>query len=419
MPATIDQVYDLTKLIAIALDVDISTPPTQPPATGTGMVFPPGNIVSKAPNDSTRWQNIPWSNVARWEPFYTQAGTEEGIAPLMLVAFSLVESNAQHYTDGGMTFKGSFNPARGLYGNIVVRGSDTFDDVPAVGMMQVKLGYHAAAYPEADGYTPLGNLRLAARLLKKWIAETGSWEEALKQKYHPGNDRQSGVTQAEYIRSIRDIIAEVKRFWGETTPTPTPEPTGKNPFPKPVIYTLTRDYARFGLTKYEADRILDNFFDNRNGGKPRFIVNHIQDGITTGSLDWWANGAGVQASSTVMANKDGSILQIIPEMHGPWTNGDVCSPTEKSKVLRLLGGNPNNWSLTLEAEGNPGITAVSYTPAELQAVLWQYADWMITYDMPLSAVLSHASINFCDRENCPGEANQLAVLDGLAKAKFK
>ena len=83
-----------------------------------------------------------------------------------------------------------------------------------------------------------------------------------------------------------------------------------------------------------------------------------------------------------------------------------------------MGGNPNQWSLTLEAEGKPGVTSVSYTDAQLRAICWQFADWMIRYHLPLANVLSHASINTCSRSQCPGEANMLRVLDELKKAGF-
>ncbi|TXH56799.1 MAG: N-acetylmuramoyl-L-alanine amidase [Desulfurellales bacterium] len=229
------------------------------------------------------------------------------------------------------------------------------------------------------------------------------------------------TTQDAYIETQRKLIAEVKAVWPKPTdpPTTTPPPQGKvNPFTKPVIYDLRNDYGMYGISQAEATKIITSRFENRDGGQARYIVNHIQDGTTPGSLQWWARGAGVQASSTVMANRDGSLLRIVPEQHGPWTSGDVCSPTPKSAGIRALGGNPNQWSLSLEAEGKPGDVAVTYTDAQLKAILWQFADWMIRYDMPLANVISHASLNQCSRPRCPGEKNMLAVVDGLRQAGF-
>jgi hypothetical protein len=173
---------------------------------------------------------------------------------------------------------------------------------------------------------------------------------------------------------------------------------------KPVIYTLAKDYARFGLAKWQADAILTHKFAGRKDwdagitGEPREIVLHIQDGWTTGSLPYWV---GVQASSTVMVQRDGSILQIIPETDGPWTNGDVQSP-DRSHVGDMLdrGGNPNIWTLSIEAEGHP---FDPLTPAQLNSIEWQCRDWMKRYPkITVDHVERHRFINSVTRYKCPG-----------------
>jgi hypothetical protein len=114
-----------------------------------------------------------------------------------------------------------------------------------------------------------------------------------------------------------------------------------------------------------------------------------------------------------MIQKDGSVLNTIPEKDGPWTNGDTCRPTPKSAELRTMGGNLNRWCLTIEAEGD---TNVPYTVEQRKSIDWQIAQWMLVYDIPLNRVLSHASINQCSRPHCPGEQHMLQILDDLAKA---
>src|SRR5688500_13372997 len=94
-----------------------------------------------------------------------------------------------------------------------------------------------------------------------------------------------------------------------------------------------------------------NFFEHRvdfsgNRGEPRFIVLHIQDGISPGSLNWWGTGfledefgnltVPVQASATVMVNRDGTIWRVVREEDAPWTNGDVANPSPRSAALRAL-----------------------------------------------------------------------------------
>lgn len=405
MSVTNEQIYDLLTRVADKLGVVVTPEPEpepQPEPPTDRILFPTGPIQTRGP----KGQNLgSWDTISRWEPRFTNAVREAGdtYGPLLLACFAVVESGGNHYKTGQMT---------GTRSQVVTGGGNP----PSIGIMQVVCGYHGGRLPDADCYTPEGNIRIAAHLLADWIKSEGSWEAALANKYHPGTDPNSGYSPQTYIETVRKLIAEVKAGWPDQ---PQESPASRNSFPQPTIYDLSRDYARFGLTQAQANKIIRNRFENRNGyGAPRFIVNHIQDGTTPGSLNWWATGPGVQASSTVMANRDGSILRIIPEQHGPWTNGDVCNPTAKSAGLRALNGNPNVWCLTLEAEGKPGISAVSYTEAQLQAILWQYADWMTRYDIPLANVLSHASINFCSRQHCPGEANQLAVLDGLKKAGF-
>lgn len=378
--------------------------PTKPaPPEAVAIKFPKGPIKTRGP----KGQNLgSWDNLARWEPQITNAVKEQGNAfgPLLLACFSVVETGGNHYTTGKMT---------GTASQVVKGGGNP----PSLGLLQIVCGYHGKVVPGADCMTPEGQWRIGAKLLTQWIRETGNWEAALSTRWHPGTDPGSGYTPGTYIDTVRKLIAEVKATWPQTPPT-TPPPTRVNPFPKPIIYDLSTDYGMYGITASEARKIITSRFENRDGGKPRYIVNHIQDGTTPGSLQWWARGPGVQASSTVMANRDGSILRIVPEQHGPWTNGDTCKPTAKSAGLRALGGNPNIWSLTLEGEGKPGVNEVTYTDAQLTAICWQFADWMIRDNIPLANVLSHASINQCDRPTCPGDANQLAVLAKLKEAGF-
>lgn len=191
--------------------------------------------------------------------------------------------------------------------------------------------------------------------------------------------------------------------------TTTVIPT-KHSVPTPTIYNLTTDYARFGLEKWQADEIIGSRFTNRNGAKPRFLVFHIQDGTTRGSLSYWSSDA-VEASSTVMVQKDGSILRIIPEQHGPWTNGDVMSPTAQAAEILALGGNPNIWSLTTEVEGKPWDVMPQ---VQHDAVVWWAEDMLMKYPDILLAnwcLLRHGFINSVTRPNCPGNYFDPVVAD--------
>lgn len=146
-------------------------------------------------------------------------------------------------------------------------------------------------------------------------------------------------------------------------------------------------------------------YQNANGQD--IIVLHIQEGTSWGSWTWFHQ---VSASSTVFANRDGSIWRLVPESDGPWTNGDVCSPTNVGRtIMNNYGGDPNYYTLSIETEGyassnNPmGWASWPKPQAQLDAVVWQVMDWMKRYNIPLERVIRHADINQCDRPGCPGD----------------
>ncbi len=194
-----------------------------------------------------------------------------------------------------------------------------------------------------------------------------------------------------YVRFLAD---EINRL-------PLLEEGGTTPMP-PVIYDLYRDAdaQRFGLTRAEASRILDNQYISRNGKRPEVIVYHVQDGYTPGSLDWWANGPGVQASSTNMVQQDGSILNIIPKSHGPWTNGDTNAPSARGRAMqRLYGNDLNPVSLTIEAEDAKTRTV---NATQKETILWQVREWIKTWPHLADPArhLGHYDINSVSRPNC-------------------
>lgn len=199
-------------------------------------------------------------------------------------------------------------------------------------------------------------------------------------------------------RYIDVICQEVDSMAATSGTTPT------NPFPQPRLWDLSRDYAAFGLSAAEARKLRGNCFPNRDGIKPTGIVLHIQEGTTRGSLAYWARTSGVQASSNVMVQKDGSVLRVIPDGDAPWTNGDVQNPTpEAAKLLREAGSrNVNIVSLTIEAEG---YWQDEMPAAQVQAICWQMWEWGQKYGIPLQpqvGVYRHGWINSTSRANCPG-----------------
>ena len=177
-----------------------------------------------------------------------------------------------------------------------------------------------------------------------------------------------------------------------------------------------------------------NRFDPETGvqSRPRFIVIHIQQGSSPNSWNFHAHHT--NASATVFANRDGSIWRVVPEQHGPWTNGDTCLSTAAGMRVRNLGGDPNNWCLTIETEGftfapNAFGWAAGPTAPQFRSVLWQVRRWMERYDIPLENVIRHADLNNCTDEQyrqlvnpnrefggrnfCPGDAYYGQLLSEL------
>ena len=268
-------------------------------------------------------------------------------------------------------------------------------------------------------WTPVGAARVHLHHLSLYTY--GYWMPKVIQQYQALNFRLTKVAAAGYVGKAPTIQGLAGRWAANLSYADQIAAHANRAFPglnntpdvgtevemAPTIYDIRNDAhaARFGLSPWERDYLLGRCMWNRNGAKPKAIVCHIQDGVSWGSLDWWVNGRDqygnpIQASSTVLVQKDGSILKVIPEEHGPWTNGDVNQPTAASAGLRALGGNPNNWSLTIEAEGRPWDVMPQ---VQVDAIVWQCQDWMRRYAIGLDMVDTHSSINSVSRANCPGQ----------------
>lgn len=175
--------------------------------------------------------------------------------------------------------------------------------------------------------------------------------------------------------------------------------------PPTRILNLATDYARYGLTKDDANKILGNRFTNRWDatnrvqGRIEVLVPHIQDGWPRGSLEHWARGRGIQASSNTMTDQDGTLIEIIPDQHGPWTNGKVDRPTAKGLTVITRGGNPNVWSWTLEAAGT---LSTAFTPEQWETICWTFDRQLKKYPHldPRKDIMGHRHIDSRDRPNC-------------------
>ena len=144
------------------------------------------------------------------------------------------------------------------------------------------------------------------------------------------------------------------------------------------------------------------YIPNRNGNKARVIFLHVQEGNNWGSWTWFHQ---VSASCTVMIGKNGDIWRVVPEEHGPWTNGDVSSPDAAMQaIMNRWGWDPNVYTLSIEHEGNSG--GLPYTTAQKQSSVWQVQTWMKKYDIAAIYIMGHFQVNGDSRPDCPDPEDQ-------------
>lgn len=172
-------------------------PPPPPPVDSTQLT---GNVRTSRPGSTTSY-GIPWSNITRWEPAFADAAKEFGFVDVaLLYGMAVIENLGNQYTTGKLT---------GTRAQVTAR-DDGFGDGVSVGIMQVKPRIWANLVPDADPYTPAGNIRLGAAIMSQAIDDHGgSWQEAIRKVYFPANDP-NGTTQNMYVETLTSLMAEVR-----------------------------------------------------------------------------------------------------------------------------------------------------------------------------------------------------------------
>lgn len=135
-----------------------------------------------------------WQNINEYDAYFAGASKEFGVPAHVLKSMAYIESGgAGHYVNGS-----------------VITGSDQYGGGASVGIMQIKPSYWSGVAEGigADLFDPEGNIRTAAKLMSDWTAETGSWENAITQRYHPGTG-QHGTTQSQYVATVKSLMTEL------------------------------------------------------------------------------------------------------------------------------------------------------------------------------------------------------------------
>lgn len=202
-----------------------------------------------------------------------------------------------------------------------------------------------------------------------------------------GNGR--WATDKQYASKL---IGRYEAYWGPYVPVS--EGGDAVVVTKPKIIDKWLHVAQDG---YPA---VIRYIANRNGQKIRVIFVHVQEGQNYGS---WQHFHAVSASATVLVGKNGDVWRLVPEEHGPWTNGDVNKPDAfATAMMNRWGWDPNVYCLTIESEGFSG--GLPYTDAQRNAIYWQVNDWCSRYAIDAIYILGHYQVNSVSRPNCPEPA---------------
>jgi N-acetylmuramoyl-L-alanine amidase len=133
--------------------------------------------------------------------------------------------------------------------------------------------------------------------------------------------------------------------------------------------------------------------------QPPLIVLHTMDGSLEGTLAHFQNPT-TEVSSHYGVGRIGEIHQYVRETDGAWTNGRVVQPSSTQVIER--GGNPNQYTITIEFEGKDRGGALD--PAQYQAGLWLIQQIANRWNVPLNReyIIGHYEIDSVNKINCPG-----------------
>jgi N-acetyl-anhydromuramyl-L-alanine amidase AmpD len=94
-----------------------------------------------------------------------------------------------------------------------------------------------------------------------------------------------------------------------------------------------------------------NFHEGRKGTYPvDCLVIHVTEGDFRSVRSWFKDPA-ANVSAHYMVCKNGDIYHFVHEYDTAWANGRVDHPTAEL-VLERPGSNPNDWTVSIENEGN-------------------------------------------------------------------
>jgi hypothetical protein len=167
----------------------IDAPDTDNPAALPPM--PHGPVKTRTPWNGQPF-GVTWDAVYQWRDDLERAASAERLDVRQLAVLMMIETQGIHWRDGGVLTVWDNHP----------------EDGPSVGLMQVKPEVWGWLLQAADPYTPAGNIRLGAAVLRHLIETYGSFEAAIAESYHPGV-APNGTTPARYVATARGLLGEL------------------------------------------------------------------------------------------------------------------------------------------------------------------------------------------------------------------
>lgn len=142
-----------------------------------------------------------------------------------------------------------------------------------------------------------------------------------------------------------------------------------------------------------------NWRRGRGGHRIQALVVHVMEGSLEGTDSWFRRppGSPNPVSAHYGISKDGRIVQWVRDEDVAYANGEVVRPT--AAIVKQLGGNPNQWTLSVECEGHG-------TDEPTSALMASLAEWVraktAEHGIPLDRehVLRHQEIKAT--KTCPG-----------------
>jgi hypothetical protein len=153
----------------------------------------------------------------------------------------------------------------------------------------------------------------------------------------------------------------------------------------------------------------NNFFPNRNGLKPRYVILHGTAGGTSAEAiaRYFASTEGTAnaASSHYIIGRAGEIVQAVSERDGAWANGYI---TQGHDPWWNPDINPNNITISIEHCKPSADNSDSLTSQQQQASFKLVQHICGRWNIPLRAadasggVTGHFSMDPVNRSRCPG-----------------